>query len=61
MGGILGTALVLIILALIIGLIVFSMVKDKKQGKSSCSCGGSCGCCPNSAACHGSKQVKGER
>jgi hypothetical protein len=34
------------------------MVKDKKRGKSSCGC--NCGCCPNSAACHGAKRGKGE-
>ena len=39
------TAVVLLILAVIIGLIIASMVKGKKQGKS--LCGGDC------AHCHG--------
>ncbi|MDD7208821.1 MAG: FeoB-associated Cys-rich membrane protein [Lachnospiraceae bacterium] len=43
-----GTAIVLLILAVIVGLIIRSMVKDKKAGKS-LHCGQDCshcgGCC----------------
>ena len=42
---IMGTVLVLAVLVVIVGLIVWGMVKDRKQGKS--SCGGDC------ANCHG--------
>ena len=45
-GTIIAAAVVLAILALA----ARRMISDKKQGKS--SCGGSCGCCPNSALCH---------
>ena len=39
-----GTAVVLVILAGIVGLIVRGMVKDKKNGKSR-QCGGDCSHC----------------
>ncbi|MDD6022918.1 MAG: FeoB-associated Cys-rich membrane protein [Oscillospiraceae bacterium] len=44
-----------IIAALIVGALVLSIVisgiRNKRQGKSSCSCG-SCGGCAMSGACH---------
>ncbi len=43
------TAIVGGVLVIIVGLIVAKMVKDKKSGKSSCSCGGDCGHCDG---CH---------
>lgn len=44
-----GTAIVLCILIAIVAGIIFKLVKDKKNGKSSCgcdcsSCGGCCHC-----------------
>lgn len=47
-----GTLLVgLLVLAAVVG-IISKMVRDKKQGKSSCSCG--CGGCSGcGGACHG--------
>ena len=47
-----GTVLVLAVLLAVVGLIIRGMVKDRRQGKSSCggdcaSCGGDC------ASCHG--------
>lgn len=39
-----GTIIVLIVLAIIIALIIISMVKDKKAGKS-LQCGGDCSKC----------------
>ncbi|MDD3335922.1 MAG: FeoB-associated Cys-rich membrane protein [Eubacteriales bacterium] len=36
------------VLVLIVGAIVWKMVKDRRQGKTACSCGGDC------AHCHGS-------
>lgn len=44
-GIIMGTVLVLAVLLVVVGLIVRGMVRDRKQGKS--SCGGDC------ASCHG--------
>ena len=37
------------VLLLIVGAIVVKMIKDKKSGKSGCSCGGDCSCCKG---CH---------
>ena len=39
------TAIVGGALVIIVGLIIFKMIKDKKNGKSSCSCGGDCERC----------------
>ncbi|MCH5194968.1 MAG: FeoB-associated Cys-rich membrane protein [Oscillospiraceae bacterium] len=51
-----GTIVVLLIVAAIVALILFSMIRNKKKGKSSCSCG--CGSCQNSSLCHSSKNIK---
>ncbi len=45
-----GTIIVGAALLVILAIAAWRMIADKKQGKS--SCGGSCGCCPNSALCH---------
>ena len=47
------TIAVSFILAVIVGAIVFSMVRNKKKGKSSCGC--NCSCCPMGGSCHGEK------
>ena len=44
---------VLLIVLVIIGAVAFKMVRDKKKGKSTCSCG--CGGCPMSDSCHSKK------
>lgn len=44
------TAITLLIVALIVFLAVYSIVKDKKAGKSSCGC--ACSHCPNAEFCH---------
>ena len=46
----LGTLIVTLALAAIVGLIVFRLIRDKKRGKSSCGCG--CADCPMSGSCH---------
>lgn len=46
----LGTILVCIVLLVIVCAIVIKMAKDKKQGKSSCGCGGSD--CAAAGSCH---------
>ena len=48
-----GTILVLIVLAVIVGLIIFKMRKDKKDGKGSCGCG--CGNCAMRESCPSQK------
>lgn len=45
--------IVLLIVVLVVGAIVFKMIRDKRKGKPSCSCG--CGGCPMSDSCHGKK------
>lgn len=45
-----GTWIVILILAAVIALVIWKLVKDKRNGKSSCGC--SCGCCPNAQLCH---------
>ncbi|MCD8188345.1 MAG: FeoB-associated Cys-rich membrane protein [Ruminococcus sp.] len=49
-----GTIIVGLIVFAIVALIVIKMVRDRKQGKSSCGCG--CEHCQNSQYCHGSKK-----
>lgn len=51
-----GTILTGLVLILVVGLVVRSMIRDKRSGKS--SCGGNCGAC---GACHsaGCKSING--
>ena len=46
------TATIIICAALIavVAAIIIGMIKNKKNGKSSCGCG--CSCCPMSSSCH---------
>lgn len=46
----LASIIVLLIVAAIVTLVIIKMVRDKKRGKHSCSCG--CSGCPNSQSCH---------
>lgn len=46
----LSTIIVLFVLAVVVGLITFKLVRDKKNGKSSCGCG--CSNCAMSGECH---------
>ncbi len=48
-----GTILVASILVIIVGLIIFRQVKNKKEGKTSCGC--SCSGCAMSETCHPKK------
>ena len=50
-----GTAVVLAIVVLLVGGAVFSIVRRKKSGKGTCSCGG-CGGCGMSDICHSDKK-----
>ena len=45
-----GTIIVSIILVIIIFLVVYGMIKNKKKGKTTCGCG--CANCAMSASCH---------
>lgn len=44
------TIVVLLIVVAVVALVVIKMIKDKKAGKKSCSCG--CGGCPLKDSCH---------
>lgn len=45
-----GTILISLLLLAAVALIIRSMMRDKKQGKS--SCGGNCAGCASCGACH---------
>ena len=53
-----GTLAVSAVLVIIAGLIIYKMIKDKKSGKSSCSCGGSCSGCGMAGTCHKSQSAR---
>ncbi len=44
-----GTILITLFIAIIVTLIILSMIRDKKQGRS--SCGGNCAHCKMCASC----------
>ncbi len=47
----LATIIICAILVVVVSLVVIKMIRDKKQGKGSCSCG--CSGCAMSDTCHG--------
>jgi RNase adaptor protein for sRNA GlmZ degradation len=47
----LGTIVVSAALLTVVALIINSMIKNKKSGKSCASCGSGCTGCPHSSAC----------
>lgn len=49
----LGTIIICLVLILIVGSIIFCMIRNRKKGKSSCGCG--CGSCPMGGSCHSKK------
>lgn len=46
----LATIIISLVLVLVVVLAISSIVRDKKQGKS--TCGGNCGHCPAGGVCH---------
>ena len=48
------TIIICIVLAAFFGLLIWSMIRDKKKGKS--SCGGCCSSCAMSGHCHPAAQ-----
>lgn len=46
----------LIFVVLIVGLAVFSLIRNKKQGKTSCGCG--CTNCALNGECHKNNKMK---
>lgn len=53
-----GTLAVLLVLLAVLALVAVRMIKNKKKGVSSCSCG--CSTCPYSGKCHGEGEGKSE-
>lgn len=49
-----GTILITLLLILVVGGIIFSMIRDKRKGKSTCGC--SCANCKMCSACRQAKQ-----
>lgn len=45
-----GNIVILSVIALIVGAIIFSYIRAKRKGKSTCSCG--CGQCAMQGICH---------
>ncbi|MER2081500.1 MAG: FeoB-associated Cys-rich membrane protein [Ruminococcus sp.] len=46
----LGTIIVALIVAAVLGLIIVNIIRKRKQGKTSCGCG--CQDCPMKGKCH---------
>lgn len=53
------TVIISLVLAVIVALIIFSLAKNKKKGKSSCGC--NCAHCAMSGSCHGAAEKKGKK
>ena len=53
-----GTIVIALALAALVVCVVRSLVRDRRQGKS--SCGGNCGHCPMGGACRGGGNHHGE-
>lgn len=58
MGEFWGTLIVAVVVAMVVGFAAFRMVKNKLDGKSSCSC--SCSSCPMAGKCHGEDEEQNE-
>lgn len=53
------TIIICVVLAAVVSLIIVSLIKDKKKGKSSCGC--NCAHCAMSGACHAPKEAKNKK
>ena len=47
------TVIICAVLIAVVAAIIYSMIRNKKKGKSSCGCG--CADCPMSGSCHPKK------
>lgn len=54
-----GTIIICLILITVFGLLIWSMIRDKKKGKS--SCGGSCSSCAMGCHCHAAQNQTNEK
>ena len=53
------TVIISLVHTIIVALIIFSLVKNKKKGKSSCGC--NCAHCAMAGSCHSANQQKGKK
>lgn len=53
-----GSVIVGLVVLCVVAAVAFKLIRDKKRGKGSCSCGDNCGSCACSGACHGGKAAK---
>lgn len=53
-----GSVIVGLVVLCIVAAVLFKIVRDKKRGKGSCSCGDACGSCACSGTWHGSHTGK---
>lgn len=44
--------IVAVLVAAVCAAVIIGMIRDRKRGKGSCSCGGSCGACGMNGSCH---------
>ncbi len=51
-----GTILITLLIVLIVGGIIFSMIRNKRKGRSTCGCG--CANCAMAGKCHPKTQKK---
>ena len=51
-----GTIVVFAAVCALVGFLIFKLVKDKKAGRSTCSCG--CSSCPMKDGCHGNSEFE---
>lgn len=53
-----GSVAVGLVVLFIVSAVLFKVLRDRRRGKGSCSCGDNCGSCACSGACHGSGKAK---
>ena len=54
----LGTIVISLVLSLAVILVVIKLIRDKRTGRSSCSCG--CSSCAMAGTCHSRKEKEGK-
>lgn len=54
-----GTIIICLVLVAVFGLLIWSLIRDKKKGKS--SCGGCCSSCAMGCHCHPAQDPKSPR
>ena len=50
------TIVVLLVVVTVVAVISAGIIRNRKKGKTSCSCGTSCGGCSGAEICHGTQK-----